>query len=214
MFLDIITHNYLMQAPDYDYLFKILLIGDSGSGKSCILMRFADDSFTESNIATIGVDFKIRTVELNSKIIKLQIWDTAGQERFRTITSSYYRGAQGIIIVYDVNDLESFQHVKQWITECDRYAKENVTKMLIGNKCDMDTKRQVTFEQGKELADTYGLDFMETSAKTNVNVEKAFLRLTELISKSKTVGKQITSPNPNVRIVPLPGQPVAPGGCC
>merc|ERR1712159_656276 len=101
--------------PEYDYLFKLLLIGDSGVGKSCLLFRFADDTYQESYISTIGVDFKIRTVELEGKTIKLQIWDTAGQERFRTITSSYYRGAHGIIVVYDVTDQESFNNVKTWL---------------------------------------------------------------------------------------------------
>ncbi|WBY58514.1 ras-related protein Rab-1B [Plasmodium yoelii yoelii] len=106
----------------YDSLFKILLIGDSGVGKSCLLLRFADDTYTDSYISTIGVDFKIKTIEIDDKIIKLQIWDTAGQERFRTITSSYYRGAQGIIIVYDVTDRDSFNNVKNWIIEIEKYA--------------------------------------------------------------------------------------------
>ncbi|KAG0454929.1 hypothetical protein HPP92_023851 [Vanilla planifolia] len=118
--------------PEYDYLFKLLLIGDSGVGKSCLLLRFADDSYLESYISTIGVDFKIRTVEQDGKTIKLQIWDTAGQERFRTITSSYYRGAHGIIVVYDVTEQESFNNVKQWLSEIDRYATENVNKLLVG----------------------------------------------------------------------------------
>ncbi|KAL8181159.1 UNVERIFIED_CONTAM: Ras- protein Rab-1A [Gekko kuhli] len=122
--------------PEYDYLFKLLLIGDSGVGKSCLLLRFADDTYTESYISTIGVDFKIRTIELDGKTIRLQIWDTAGQERFRTITSSYYRGAPGIIVVYDVTDQESFNNVKQWLQEIDRYASENVNKLLpAGSTC-------------------------------------------------------------------------------
>jgi len=126
---------------DYDYLFKLLLIGDSGVGKSCLLLRFSDDTYTDSYISTIGVDFKIRTIELDGKTIKLQIWDTAGQERFRTITSSYYRGAHGIIVVYDCTDLESFNNVKQWLEEIDRYACENVNKLLVGNKCDLTSKK-------------------------------------------------------------------------
>uniref|UniRef100_A0A0M3ICE7 Ras-related protein Rab-1A n=1 Tax=Ascaris lumbricoides TaxID=6252 RepID=A0A0M3ICE7_ASCLU len=132
-----------------DYLFKLLLIGDSGVGKSCLLLRFADDTYTESYISTIGVDFKIRTIELDGKTIKLQIWDTAGQERFRTITSSYYRGAHGIIVVYDITDQESFNNVKQWLQEIDRYACENVNKLLVGNKCDLTSKRAVEYNSAK-----------------------------------------------------------------
>eukprot|EP01054_Gregarina_sp_Poly1_P011427 Gregarina_sp_Poly_1__11426@NODE_976_length_5498_cov_252_990794_g689_i0_p4_GENE_NODE_976_length_5498_cov_252_990794_g689_i0NODE_976_length_5498_cov_252_990794_g689_i0_p4_ORF_typecomplete_len142_score9_96Ras/PF00071_22/2_4e54Roc/PF08477_13/6e28Arf/PF00025_21/6_9e21SRPRB/PF09439_10/1_4e09Gtr1_RagA/PF04670_12/5e09MMR_HSR1/PF01926_23/3_7e06GTP_EFTU/PF00009_27/4_3e05Septin/PF00735_18/0_00014AIG1/PF04548_16/0_00029RsgA_GTPase/PF03193_16/0_15RsgA_GTPase/PF03193_16/6_9e02RsgA_GTPase/PF03193_16/32AAA_22/P len=128
-------------GPEYDYLFKLLLIGDSGVGKSCLLLRFADDNYTESYISTIGVDFKIRTIELESKTVKLQIWDTAGQERFRTITSSYYRGAQGIIVVYDVTDRDSFDHVRQWMQEIERYAGNDVCRLLVGNKNDLTAKK-------------------------------------------------------------------------
>merc|ERR1712099_175272 len=126
-----------MASPEYDYLFKLLLIGDSGVGKSCLLLRFADDKWTDSYISTIGVDFKIRTIELDGKTIKLQIWDTAGQERFRTISSTYYRGAHGIIVVYDITNLDSFNNVRRWLTEIDKYARENVNKLLVGNKADL-----------------------------------------------------------------------------
>ncbi|EMS52256.1 GTP-binding protein YPTM2 [Triticum urartu] len=160
-----------------DYLFKLLLIGDSGVGKSCLLLRFADDSYLDSYISTIGVDFKIRTVEQDGKTIKLQIWDTAGQERFRTITSSYYRGAHGIIIVYDVTDQDSFNNVKQWLNEIDRYASENVNKLLVGNKCDLADKRAVSYETAKAFADEIGIPFMETSAKNALNVEQAFMAM-------------------------------------
>ena len=114
--------------PEYDHLFKILLIGDSGVGKETLLLRFADDTYTEAYISTIGVDFKIRTIELNGKTIKLQIWDTAGQERFREIDSQYYRGAHGIIIVFSVTDYASFLNVKQWVVEIDRFVSIKIVK--------------------------------------------------------------------------------------
>ncbi|KAL5975563.1 WD40 repeat protein [Asimina triloba] len=126
---------------------------------------------------TIGVDFKIRTVEQDGKTIKLQIWDTAGQERFRTITSSYYRGAHGIIIVYDVTDQESFNNVKQWLNEIDRYASDSVNKLLVGNKCDMTANKVVSYEAGKALADEIGIPFLETSARNATNVEQAFMTM-------------------------------------
>merc|ERR1712022_11210 len=171
----------MANTAEYDYLFKLLLIGDSGVGKSCLLLRFADDTYTESYISTIGVDFKIRTIDLDGKTIKLQIWDTAGQERFRTITSSYYRGAHGIIVVYDVTDMESFNNVKQWLNEIDRYASEKVNKMLVGNKSDLTSKRAVDYNAAKEFADSLSLSFLETSAKNATNVEQAFITMAEEI---------------------------------
>merc|ERR1712139_25489 len=126
----------VQQAPDYDYLFKLLLIGDSGVGKSCLLLRFADDTYTESYISTIGIDFKIRTLELDGKRVKLQIWDTAGQERFKTITTAYYRGAMGILLVYDVSEEKSFANINTWINAINQHASDSVNKVLLGNKAD------------------------------------------------------------------------------
>ncbi|OEL32215.1 GTP-binding protein YPTM1, partial [Dichanthelium oligosanthes] len=166
-----------------DYLFKLLLIGDSSVGKSCFLLRFADDSYVDSYISTIGVDFKIHTIEMDGKTIKLQIWDTAGQERFRTITSSYYRGAHGIIIVYDITDMESFNNVKQWLSEIDRYANDSVCKLLVGNKCDLAESRAVETAVAQAYADEIGIPFLETSAKESINVEEAFLAMTAAIKK-------------------------------
>ncbi|RCN40433.1 Ras family protein [Ancylostoma caninum] len=197
-----------------DYLFKLLLIGDSGVGKSCLLLRFADDTYTESYISTIGVDFKIRTIELDGKTIKLQIWDTAGQERFRTITSSYYRGAHGIIVVYDITDQESFNNVKQWLQEIDRYACENVNKLLVGNKCDLTAKRAVETQAAKEYADQLGIPFLETSAKSSTNVEQAFLTMASEI-KSRMGPVQGAGGAPAVRITgSQPVQDKKSGGCC
>ncbi|KAG8913845.1 GTP-binding protein [Tulasnella sp. 417] len=146
---------------------KLLLIGDSGVGKSCLLLRFCDDAWTPSFITTIGIDFKIRTIELDGKRIKLQIWDTAGHERFRTITTAYYRGAMGIILVYGVTDERSFANIRTWHSNIETHASEGVNKILVGNKCDWEDKRTVTKEQGQELADELGMKFIETSAKTN-----------------------------------------------
>jgi len=170
-------------SNEYDFLFKLLLIGDSGVGKSCLLLRFAEDSYTESYLSTIGVDFKIRTIDAEGKTIKLQIWDTAGQERFRTITAAYYRGAHGIIVVYDVTDSESFENVKMWLKEIDRYAVENVDKLLIGNKSDLVNKKVVEYSIAKELADSLSIPFLETSAKDSTNVEQMFLTMTKQIQE-------------------------------
>jgi len=159
---------------EYDYLFKILLIGDSKVGKSCLLLRYADDTYTDSYLSTIGIDFKVRTVELNGRTVKLQIWDTAGQERFRTITSSYYRGAHGIIIVYDVTDQETFNNVNVWLNEIDRYASDNVIKLLVGNKSDLTSQKVVDYNTAKEFADRLNITLLETSAMNATNVEQVF----------------------------------------
>ncbi|XP_022447104.1 ras-related protein Rab-1B isoform X2 [Neophocaena asiaeorientalis asiaeorientalis] len=205
--------SLLGHSPYGDYLFKLLLIGDSGVGKSCLLLRFADDTYTESYISTIGVDFKIRTIELDGKTIKLQIWDTAGQERFRTITSSYYRGAHGIIVVYDVTDQESYANVKQWLQEIDRYASENVNKLLVGNKSDLTTKKVVDNTTAKEFADSLGIPFLETSAKNATNVEQAFLTMAAEIKRRMGPGAAPGGERPNLKIDSTPVKQ-AGGGCC
>jgi Ras-related protein Rab-1A len=200
---------------DYDYLFKLLLIGDSGVGKSCLLLRFADNTYTDSYISTIGVDFKIRTLEIEGKTVKLQIWDTAGQERFRTITSSYYRGAHGIIVVYDVTDKVSFNNVKQWLGEIDRYACQAVNKLLVGNKADLVEKKVVEFNEAKDFADSIGISFLETSAKSAQNVEEAFLQMTrqikERVSRNNPDNKSGKGPNLDIKPVKAPAKG---GKCC
>jgi Ras-related protein Rab-1A len=141
--------------------------------------------------------------------VKLQIWDTAGQERFRTITSSYYRGAHGIIIVYDVTDKESFQNIQHWLQEIDKYANEGVMKLLVGNKSDLQSKKVVSYDEAKELADSLGIGFIETSAKNAHNVEQAFTKMAlEMKTKVKT-----TVPTKPTKLM-RPGTPVKQGGCC
>ncbi|KAG6334553.1 hypothetical protein ID866_4529, partial [Astraeus odoratus] len=214
---------------------------------SCLLLRFADDTYTESYISTIGVDFKIRTIELEGKTVKLQIvrgiplflvfissrrrdWHItplsqlgpflerprhAGQERFRTITSSYYRGAHGIIVVYDVTDRDTFANVKQWLQEIDRYASEGVNKLLVGNKSDLTNKKMVEYSEAKEFADQLTIPFLETSAKNATNVEQAFLTMAKQI-KDK-MGATSTPAGGAKSSVVTPGQSVQQqqsGSCC
>lgn len=169
------------KTSEYDYLFKILLLGSQGVGKSSLLGRFADNEFLDSYRTTVGVDFKIRTVEIDDKTIKLQLWDTAGQERFKTVTNTYFRGAHGVILVYDVTDQKSFTQIGDyWLNEVRNNAPENAVLMIVGNKCDLQN-RSVQTKQGKEFAQGKEALFLETSAKEDTNVSKAFLSLAEAI---------------------------------
>lgn len=171
-------------ARDYDHLFKLLIIGDSGVGKSSLLIRFSDNTFSGSYITTIGVDFKIRTVVIGGERVKLQIWDTAGQERFRTITNTYYRGTHGVIVVYDVTNGESFANVKRWLQEIDSNC-EVVNKVLVGNKNDDPQRKVVLTEDAQRFANQMGIQLFETSAKDNLNVEEMFLAITEKVLRHK-----------------------------
>lgn len=172
-----------MAASDYDYLFKVLIIGNSGVGKSCLLLRFADNIYSDNYISTIGVDFKIKKMEIDGQVVKLQIWDTAGQDRFRTITKSYYRGSNGIIVVYDITDRESFDQVTHWMGEVDNHAAAEVCRLLVGNKADLEDKRAVKTEEGEALARQYGIPFMETSAKASQGVDDMFMTMTQAMKK-------------------------------
>ena len=160
-------------------MYMNLIIGNSGCGKSSLLLRFVDNTFSDNYVSTIGVDFKLKTIELEGKTCKLQIWDTAGQERFKNIISTYYRGAQGIVMVYDITDLESCQALDTWLIEIEKNSPKDVYKILVGNKCDMENDRRVTVNQGKEYADQNGMKFFETSAKDSKNVAEIFLDLTK-----------------------------------
>ncbi len=172
-----------MFTTEYDYLFKVLLIGDIGVGKSSIFNRFGKASYTEDLKSTIGVDFLSIILDdvpgAKSEKLMVQLWDTAGQEKFRTITRTYFKGAHGAIIVYDITNKSSFNSVHSWVQDVDQYSTLGITKLLIGNKSDETSSRQVTFEEGQELANMYKMQFIETSAKENTNVKEAFYSLTE-----------------------------------
>jgi Ras-related protein Rab-1A len=159
---------------EYDFLFKIIIIGDSGVGKSALLFRFSDDIYSNNYISTIGVDFKIKTIFIDGKVIKLQIWDTAGQERFRTITTSYYRGSHIILMCFDITDRSSFINLNMWLKEVRKCASSNVNIVVCGTKSDLNLNREVSYEEGKRYAETYGFNYFETSAKENNNVDKIF----------------------------------------
>ncbi|CAF1136818.1 unnamed protein product [Rotaria sp. Silwood1] len=174
------TFNYTADV-EFDILFKILIIGDSGVGKSTILQRFAHDYFSTEYVATIGVDFQIRTLEIDSKRCKLQIWDTAGQDRFKCVVSSFYRNAHGVIICFDITDLESFRNVNNWLEEATRYCPEQTPMILIGTKSDLKSRRMVSYEMIKTYAEQKQLSYLETSSKTNENVEKCFVDFTQAL---------------------------------
>jgi len=186
-------------VQEYDHLFKLLIIGDSGVGKSALLLRFADNVFSTNYITTIGVDFKIRTLIVGGERVKLQIWDTAGQERFRTITSTYYRGTHGVIIVYDVTNGESFANVKRWLDEIEQNC-ETVNKVLVGNKNDDPSRKVVLNTDAQRFADQMSVKLFETSAKDNINVEEMFMAITRHVLQTKQAQQRLGENNETVHL--------------
>ena len=162
---------------DYN-LYKILLLGDTSVGKSCLLLRFCDNSFQEAHLTTIGLDFRLKTINLkDDRKVKIQIWDTAGEDRFRSITRNYYKGAKGILLIFDVTDKETFTHVRDWIERIHEESPEGITICLVGNKIDMNESRVISNEEGKKIADEFKIPYFETSAKSNIGVEEVFTYL-------------------------------------
>nr|ABW35314.1 Rab1D [Karlodinium veneficum] len=175
-------------SASYDHLYRLLLIGDASVGKTSLLLRYEQGVFSETFICTIGVDFRIKTVELEGKIVKVQVWDTAGQERFRTITSAYYRGAHGVLLCFDLTCRSSFERCAAWLEEIRKHARDDISLILVGNKCDNSARREVLFEEAESFATSHGMLFYETSAKDDVNVQEAFLALVSaLIAKGRPV---------------------------
>jgi small GTP-binding protein len=167
-----------------DCVYKVLLLGDSTVGKTCILLKYTDKIFQETHMMTIGLDYRLKTMTLQSgKEVKLQIWDTAGQDRFRSITKNYYKGSHGIILIYDVTSLKTFENVKSWVSQIHEEISDKVVIYLVGNKIDMDDERKVKTEEGQKLAEELGVPFVETSAKSGENIDKIFSDITERIDK-------------------------------
>jgi len=175
----------MSNGQEYDYLYKVVLIGDSGVGKSNLLSRFTRNEFNLETKSTIGVEFATRSIQADTKTIKAQIWDTAGQERYRAITSAYYRGAVGALLVYDIAKNATFKNVERWLTELRENAATNIVIMLVGNKSDLRHLREVPTETAKDFAEKNALSFIETSALDSTNVELAFQNiLTEIYHQS------------------------------
>jgi Ras-related protein Rab-1A len=172
------TANY------YDYIYKILLLGDSAVGKTCLLLRYSDDCFTENHISTIGLDYRLKMITTeNDKIIKMQIWDTAGQDRFRSITKNYYKGAHGIILMFDVTNPSSFINIKNWLMQIKENTSEKVKIVIVGNKIDDESQRKINIDEAKKLSDENNLEYFETSAKNNIGIVETFNYITNEIFK-------------------------------
>ncbi|XP_042043386.1 ras-related protein RIC2 [Salvia splendens] len=208
---------------DYDYLFKVVLIGDSGVGKSNLLSRFTRNEFSLESKSTIGVEFATRSLTVDGKVIKAQIWDTAGQERYRAITSAYYRGAVGALLVYDVTRHSTFESVERWLRELRDHTDPNVVVMLIGNKCDLRHLVAVSTDDGTSFAETESLYFMETSALDATNVENAFTEVLTQIYRIVSKKSMEAGDDGNMQTVPTKGEKidvskdvsdVKKGGCC
>ena len=179
-----------------EFIYKILLLGDSSVGKTCFLMRYSDNTFQEIHMSTIGLDYKLKNVQLDDgNIVKIQIWDTAGQDRFRSITKNYYKGAHGIILIYDITSRKTYENIKNWVTQIKEEVSDKVNIILVGNKIDDEKNRKVSTEEGEKLAKEIGFDFYETSAKTGINIDSTFNDLVkktvESFSKTNVKGDKL-----------------------
>eukprot|EP00915_Cephaloidophora_sp_WS-2016_P008588 GHVH01011838.1.p1 GENE.GHVH01011838.1~~GHVH01011838.1.p1 ORF type:complete len:220 (+),score=32.60 GHVH01011838.1:49-660(+) len=202
-----------MPARDYDALFKLVLVGDISVGKSCLLIKFADDSFSDSYIATIGVDFRFRSLKVDDKVVKLQIWDTAGQERFRTITSAYYKGADGIIVVYDCSSEASYNAIDGWLDEISHYnGPEYSSILIVGNKSDLE-KKEVEIENARLKYSDRNITVIESSAKTGDGVEEAFTAITRTLLDRRAKETAVDDSKWNANVA-LSDEDKQPNNCC
>eukprot|EP01099_Mayorella_cantabrigiensis_P003863 TRINITY_DN2902_c0_g1_i1.p1 TRINITY_DN2902_c0_g1~~TRINITY_DN2902_c0_g1_i1.p1 ORF type:complete len:227 (-),score=55.95 TRINITY_DN2902_c0_g1_i1:59-703(-) len=194
---------------EYDFLYKVILVGDSGVGKSNLLSRFTRNEFFAETKSTIGVEFATKSIKTDGKVIKAQIWDTAGQERYRAITTAYYRGAVGALLVYDISKKDTFRNIERWLTELRSNASENIVVMLVGNKSDLAHLREVEVDSASDFAKKNSLSFIETSARESSNVEQAFITiLTEIYRRThKNVSK--TGPTTGAPVASPKGEPLS-----
>ena len=173
----------------HDQLIKILVVGESGVGKSALMLRYTENSFSETWVSTIGVDFKLKNIECENKICKLQIWDTAGQERFKTITATYYRGSHAVMLTFDLTDIKTFLRAQYWLEAIHKNAPEWCQIILVGNKCENSEARVVPTKDAQEFADKIKIPYIETSAKDDINVKEAFEQLVSMVIKNQVVEK-------------------------
>ncbi|XP_054637141.1 RAB11a, member RAS oncogene family, like [Dunckerocampus dactyliophorus] len=210
------------REDEYDYLFKVVLIGDSGVGKSNLLSRFTRNEFNLESKSTIGVEFATRSIQVEGKTIKAQIWDTAGQERYRAITSAYYRGAVGALLVYDIAKHLTYENAERWLKELQDHADSNIVIMLVGNKSDLRHLRAVPTDEAKAFAEKHGLSFLETSALDSSNVELAFQTILtaiyNIVSQRQMSGRSDSDFSPASNVVPITVEPTqntsSKGMCC
>ncbi|XP_042279808.1 RAB11a, member RAS oncogene family, like [Thunnus albacares] len=210
------------REDEYDYLFKVVLIGDSGVGKSNLLSRFTRNEFNLESKSTIGVEFATRSIQVEGKTIKAQIWDTAGQERYRAITSAYYRGAVGALLVYDIAKHLTYENAERWLKELQDHADSNIVIMLVGNKSDLRHLRAVPTDEAKAFAEKHGLSFLETSALDSSNVELAFQTILtaiyDIVSQRQMSGRSDSDFSPASNVVPITVEPTQnsanKGLCC
>ena len=203
-----------MAEDEYDYIFKVLLIGNSDVGKSSLILRYVDQIWNDVFVPTIGVDFKVKSIEVDKKLVKMQIWDTAGQERFRNVISSYFKGAHGILLIYDITCRESFKELENWLGEVERHASSQVLKILIGNKCDLEEKREIQKDEGEAFAMRNGMQFIETSAKNNTNVSEAFEALAKIMVESSNKRNAIKIEKKTIKVEKGADLNVKKKNCC
>ncbi len=201
----------------FDLQIKVLTIGDSSVGKTCLLHRYTSHTFSSASIPTVGIDFKIMNITIDGKRIKMQCWDTAGQERYRNITTNYYRNAQGIMLVYDITNRKSFEAIDNWMVQIHAHAGESVDKILIGNKSDQSDERKISKQEGENLAKKYNIPFLETSAKLGQNVEEAFFTIAKNVKNRLFTEQQAADTNTTLKMQTGKGggrKPVERNMCC